>query len=238
MPSARITCPQCHGISPSTEPIPAGKRLECQKCGRELSAGDARAARPAPAAPQPTRAPTAAEDSPALGQRSRVRRPPRPGRGPAARGSSRSVVLLVGLVLGGLLLVGLGAGALWVAFKGARAMTQPSSLDDPRVTQETFEGVNAELTLAELEARLGPGRKVSFEELPLADRPAPGKQERAELERLAGKYRIRSWYLWTGRNRWAFAGFRTSQSSIVGWYFKKPDGGESSSLHDSENTLP
>jgi hypothetical protein len=148
------------------------------------------------------------------------------------------VALILGLVLGELLLVCVGAGALWVAFKVTKAITEPSSLDDPRVTRETFEDVNAELTLAELEARLGPGRKVSFEELPLADRPTPGKQERAELDRLARKYRIRSWYLWTGTNRWVFAGFRTNQSSIVGWYFKNLDGAEGQMLHDSENTLP
>jgi len=79
---------------------------------------------------------------------------------------------------------------------------------------------------------------VSFEELPLADRPTQGKQDRAELERLSQKYRIRSWYLWTGTDRWVFAGFRTNRSSIVGRYVKKPNGEWGQMLHDSENTLP
>jgi hypothetical protein len=160
------------------------------------------------------------------------------------------------VVLGCCLLVGLGV-ALWLVLgsdgltRGGLANLQgggnplapgPRSLDDPLMTPEQFDGVHAELTLAELEAMMGPGRQVSFQELPLADKPTPGevprKEQRAEIERLSRKYRIRSWYLWTGKNRWAFAGFRTQQSSIVAWYFRLPDGREGGSLEDSENTLP
>jgi hypothetical protein len=145
------------------------------------------------------------------------------------------VILIAGLALGGMLLVCVGGGALWVVFRATKAITQPSSLDDPRAD---LYDIQAEMTLGELEARLGPGRKVSFEELPLADAPTPGKQDRAQLQRLAQKYRIRTWYLWTGKNCWVFAGFRTSRSSIVARYDKKPNGDEGTMLHDSENTLP
>jgi hypothetical protein len=156
------------------------------------------------------------------------------------------------VVLGCCLLVGLGV-ALWLVLgsagltPGGLAKLQdggnplapgPHSLDDPLMTPERFDSVHAELTLSELEALMGPGRQVSIQELPLADKPTPGKEKRAEIERLSRKYRIRSWYLWTGKDRWAFAGFRTQQSSIVAWYFRLPDGREGGSLEDSENTLP
>ena len=145
------------------------------------------------------------------------------------------LVLVLGLALGGVSCLCLCTGSAWFAFRATKAINQPSSIDDPRVT---FENVNAELTLAELEARLGPARKVSFDELPLADRETPGKHQRAEIERLSKRYRIQTWYLWTGKDRWVYAGFRTRQSSIVGRYVKGPDGRESTMLHDSENTLP
>jgi hypothetical protein len=119
---------------------------------------------------------------------------------------------------------------------GAPAL-RPRSLDDPRVTQNSFNFAHAELTLAELEDLFGPGRKVSFEGLPLADRPTPGKENRAKLRQLAQKYRIRSWYLWTGKDCWVFAGFRTEQSSIVGWSYRR-NGQDEGALEDSENTLP
>jgi hypothetical protein len=106
------------------------------------------------------------------------------------------------------------------------------------MTPDRFNSVRAELTLSELEALMGPGRRVGIQELPLADRETPGKERRAELQRLAQKYRIRSWYLWTGTNRWAFAGFRSDQSSIVAWYYRLPTGEESHSFEDNENTLP
>ncbi len=79
---------------------------------------------------------------------------------------------------------------------------------------------------------------MTFDELPLADKPTLGKQDRAEIDRLGKRYRIRSWYLWTGTDRWVFAGFRTGRSSIVARYLKRPDGRENTMLHDSENTLP
>jgi hypothetical protein len=173
---------------------------------------------------------------------------------PRVRRSGNRPVLLIGgvVALGCCLLVGLGV-ALWLVLgsggltPGGLANLQgggnplapgPRSLDDPLMTPERFDNVHAELTLAELEALMGPGRQVSFQELPLADKPTPGKEQRAEIERLSRKYRIRSWYLWTGKDRWAFAGFRTGQSSIVAWYFRLPDGREGGSLEDSENTLP
>ena len=145
------------------------------------------------------------------------------------------LVLIVGLALGGVSCACLCTGTLWFAFTTARAINQPRSLDDPRVK---LEGVSAEMTLAELEAHLGPGRKVSFDELPLADPPTPGKQDRAQIDRLSKRYRIQTWYLWTGKDRWVYAGFRIRRSSIVGRYVKGPDGRESTMLHDSENTLP
>jgi hypothetical protein len=114
----------------------------------------------------------------------------------------------------------------------------PKSLDDPRVTPGSFASAQAELTLSDLEALLGLGRKVSFEELPLKDRARESEQDRATLRELARKYRIRSWYLWKGKDRWAYAGFRTNQSSIVGWRYRTPEGHYEGSLHDSENTLP
>jgi hypothetical protein len=159
---------------------------------------------------------------------------------PAARAIPKHwiIILVVGLVLCASVLVCGGAGALWLVFMATRAVTQPRGLDDPRVTQDTFEDVEAEMTLGELEARLGPGRKVSFEELPLADGQAPGKQDRAQLEELSRKYRIKSWYLWTGNNRWVFAGFRVNRSSIVGKYWRNSAGEWGISLDDREDTLP
>jgi hypothetical protein len=75
----------------------------------------------------------------------------------SARGISKHwiVIRVVGLVLGGMPLLCMGARALALVFLTTRAMTQPRSLDDPRVTRDTFEDVHAEPTLAELEARLG-----------------------------------------------------------------------------------
>jgi hypothetical protein len=173
---------------------------------------------------------------------------------PRVRRSGNRPVLLIGgiVVLGCCLLVGLVV-ALWLVLgsdgltPGGLANLQgggnpmapgPRSLDDPLMTPEQFDSVHAELRLSELEALMGPGRQVSVQELPLADKPTPGKEQRAEIERLSRKYRIRSWYLWTGKDRWAFAGFRTQQSSIVAWYFRLPDGRHGGSLEDSENTLP
>lgn len=140
------------------------------------------------------------------------------------------------------MLVGVGVG-VWLHSRPDKVSPEdeilgPRSLDDPQVTWETFGSVHAEQTLRSLRIQLGPAREVSFDQLPLADRPTPGKEVRATIQRLAAKYRIRTWYLWTGKDRWAFAGFRTDQSSIVAWYCKKPDGSVEASLEDSENTLP
>jgi hypothetical protein len=161
---------------------------------------------------------------------------------------------MVGIYLAGVLLV-VGLGAVVASIltsgrpdpgdepsprpvRGAGALPGPRSVDDPRVTRETFEGLHADLPLDMLEELLGPGRKVSFEELPLADRPTRGREDRAKLRELAQKYRVRSWYLWSGKGRWAFAGFRTQESSIVAWHFRGPGGEEAGALDDSENTLP
>jgi hypothetical protein len=143
--------------------------------------------------------------------------------------------LISGLALGGVLVMAMVAGALWAFLKH---QSRPSSLDDPRVTRETFDDVNAERTLTDLETLLGPARKVSRDELPLADQPTSGKADRATIEELERKYQIRSWYLWTGKDRWVFAGFRTGRSSVVAWYFKYPNGEETKALLDSEETLP
>ena len=237
MPVSSFTCPRCNGVVQSAGPIPEGRRVTCGNCGGEFSAGEALAAPPVAAAPQSTRPPSVAEARPANGQSPSPPTQPGPLPGSVARSIANHwvLILILGLAGSGLLLVCVCAGAVLAVYKTTKAITQPSSLDDPRAALYDIE---AEMTLAELEARLGPARKVSFEELPLADRPTPGKQDRAELEQLSRKYRIRTWYLWTGTNRWVFAGFRTGRSSIVARYEKKPNGDEGMMLHDSENTLP
>jgi hypothetical protein len=147
------------------------------------------------------------------------------------------VLVVVGVVLGVLLVVVVLVVCLQSG-GGGPGTRGPKSLDDPRVRRESFANAQAELTLSDLEALLGPGRKVSFEELPLKERASEGEEDRAKLRELARKYRIRSWYLWKGKDRWAYAGFRTNQSSIVAWRYRTPEGHYEGSLHDSENTLP
>jgi transcription elongation factor Elf1/uncharacterized membrane protein len=233
MPPPRFSCPQCGAVFKSARPTSSGKTARCRDCGAALDVTDRLDTDNA--SPWEDFSPT----EPARKRRSRSRR----------RERSDHTALIVGVVVGAVLLVGgLAAGAVWF-FKSGRLPTEdlpssgwtglgPRSVDDPIVTKETFEGLRAESSLPTLEVLLGPARKVSIDDLPLADQPTPGKEDRAKIRKLAQKYRIRSWYLWSGKNRWAFAGFRTGQSSIVAWHFRGPDGSEAGGLEDNENTLP
>ena len=161
-------------------------------------------------------------------------------RRPASRGLSGNarVLVVVGVVLGVLLVLGVVLVVVLKPGGGGSRVNGPRSLDDPRVTLDSFANAHAELTLSSLESLLGPARKVSFEELPLKEGASNSEENRATIRKLGQKYRIRTWYLWKGKDRWAYAGFRIDKSSIVGWRFRKPDGDYEAALEDSENTLP
>lgn len=239
MTLTRFHCPRCGATLKSSQPIPRGKEVECRQCGDVFRVtGPSATADSAPSR-------GAKEDDFAWRDLDTAAGPSRGRRRPASRRRPDSnIALWIGVValVAVVLIAGLIVG-LWLHSRSDRAPVEdevlgPRSLDDPQVTPETFQSVHAETTLRSLRIQLGPGREVSFDQLPLADRPAPGKEVRTNLRRLAEKYRIRSWYLWTGKGRWVFAGFRTERSSIVAWYYKKPDGTDEASLEDNENTLP
>lgn len=196
---ARITCPECAARVTLPDSTPCGKRVRCDECGAAFDPGAAEPERPSRGA--------------GFGSRSRKRRK-KGGIGlkwaAVLIGGAVAAVLALALVVGGVVLVycgragpggglpGIGGGLLGV---------------NPLVTRENARKVAQDMTVAQADAILGPGRACTLKEIAaIIEADYGGLYVAAATPE--GRGDKSSWRLWQNGNQKVIAGFYKSKSGV------------------------
>jgi predicted Zn finger-like uncharacterized protein len=202
---ARTTCPECAARVRLPDAAPRGRRVRCAACGAVFDPGAADSDRPGRGA--------------GSGPRPRKRRK-RGGIGPKGAalliGGAAAAVLALALVVVGVVLISSGRAGPGGGLPGSGGLPGiaggPPGVN-PLVSRENARKVAQDMTVAQADAILGPGRACTLQEIADAvERDYGGLYVAAATP--TGRGDESSWRLWQSGSMKVMAGFYKSKAGV------------------------